>query len=340
MLHVYEGARANELKAKTVWNECSKIDKSKNLVDELALARSSFHAVYYDNFETKQIRNTDENINIRITGSAVETTAQMLYFAKIGQEPFAIYAKTYNASQEVDLKHCYELAKRVDLSNYKLDSLPDFKFRMLLEDVYMYEESSNFGIKPEQRLLTSDKISRYSLKHLAHMVIRTYNYYLDNHRLHEKFNLSYRLDAENSILPKQVQNYAELDLLSTESIIDIKVSNQYKLQNMHILQILSYFIIGTFSNNKDFAKVRYIGTFNPRFNTVQVADLTGVREIKNYLTLENQAFAGIFPLYYALLKHYYPDEIKLTRSFRKKIEEQISYLLEEGEHTNNGRKPK
>lgn len=72
-----------------------------------------------------------------------------------------------------------------------------------------------------------------------------------------------------------VVNAGDGDFLTKDTIWDIKVSKN-KPRSNNTLQLLMYYIMGKHSKKPEFAKIKKIGIFNPKLNTVYLLDVKDI----------------------------------------------------------------
>ena len=65
------------------------------------------------------------------------------------------------------------------------------------------------------------------------------------------------------------------DFLTKDTLWDIKVSKSKPSSN-NTLQLLMYYIMGKHSKKPEFAKIKKIGIFNPKLNTVYLLDVKDI----------------------------------------------------------------
>lgn len=65
------------------------------------------------------------------------------------------------------------------------------------------------------------------------------------------------------------------DFLTETTLWDFKVSNKSPT-NVHALQLLIYYLMGTRSIHKEFQHIRYLGVFNPRLNKVYLCEIDNI----------------------------------------------------------------
>lgn len=67
------------------------------------------------------------------------------------------------------------------------------------------------------------------------------------------------------------------DYLTADTLWDFKVSKRAPT-NKHTLQLLMYYIMGCHSIHNEFKKIRFLGIFNPRLNTVYTLDISKISQ--------------------------------------------------------------
>lgn len=69
----------------------------------------------------------------------------------------------------------------------------------------------------------------------------------------------------------------DADFLTDDTLWDFKVSKEPP-RSQHTLQLLMYYIMGCHSIHKEFEKIKNIGIFNPRLNTVYLMNVSNIDE--------------------------------------------------------------
>lgn len=71
-------------------------------------------------------------------------------------------------------------------------------------------------------------------------------------------------------------DYAEIDYITSDCLIDLKVLSSKKIEFKHILQLLSYYIMGKETRRREFKNITKIMVYNPRYNTAHILKIDDV----------------------------------------------------------------
>lgn len=72
--------------------------------------------------------------------------------------------------------------------------------------------------------------------------------------------------------------YAEVDYITKDCLIDLKVLSSKKIDTRHIAQLLAYYILGSETRRAEFKHITKIMIYNPRYNTAHILKLEDVSE--------------------------------------------------------------